>query len=104
MSELELSTVLISIVVAIAITEILTAWSRMIRLRRCVKPYRVQMGWSALVVLLCPDLATADHETAEECFYGEFARTVGLGTAAGGDARGVARKGRVPVTVTADWR
>lgn len=117
MSEFEFSTVLVSIVVAIAITEILATWGRMIRLRRRVKPYWVHVGWMALVLLLaiqfwwslwelrewpdwnffqflfllmpfltlvvlaflmCPDLATADYETAEEYFYRNSSWTFGL--------------------------
>jgi hypothetical protein len=51
-SRFEFSTVLVSIVIAIAITEILATWGRMIRQRRVVRPYWVHIGWMALVLLL----------------------------------------------------
>jgi hypothetical protein len=44
--------VLVSIVIAIAVTEILATWGRMIRLRGTVRPYWVHVGWMAVVLLL----------------------------------------------------
>lgn len=52
MSQFEFSTVLVSIMIAIAVTEILATWGRIIRLRRTVRPYWVHVGWMALVLLL----------------------------------------------------
>ena len=52
MSEFEFSTVVVSIVLAIAIARILATWGSMIRLRHRVRPYWVHAGWSALILLL----------------------------------------------------
>lgn len=52
MSQFEFSTVLVSIVIAIAITEILATWGRIIRMRGRIRPYWVHLGWMALVLLL----------------------------------------------------
>ena len=52
MSEFEFSTVLVSVVLAIAIAEILATWGRMIRRRQHVRPYWVHVGWMALMLLL----------------------------------------------------
>ena len=52
MSQFEFSIVIVSIVIAIAITEVLATWGRMIRYRRRVRPYWVHVGWMALVLLL----------------------------------------------------
>jgi hypothetical protein len=52
LSQFEFSIVIASIVIAIAITEILATWGRMIRHRRRFRPYWVHIGWMALVLLL----------------------------------------------------
>jgi len=51
-SRFELSSVLVSIILAAAITEILRSWGQMIRHRRAVRPYWVHVGWMALILLL----------------------------------------------------
>jgi hypothetical protein len=51
-SQFELSIVIASIIIAIAISEILATWGRMIRYRRRLRPYWVRFGWMALVLLL----------------------------------------------------
>lgn len=52
MSRFEFSTVLLSIVIAIAVTEILATWGRIIRLRRTSRPYWVHIGWMAVLLLM----------------------------------------------------
>jgi hypothetical protein len=51
-SQFEFSIVIASIIIAIAITEILATWGRMIRYRRRFRTYWVHLGWMALVLLL----------------------------------------------------
>jgi ABC-type sulfate transport system permease component len=41
-----------SIVVAYAMSEVLSGFGQMIRMRDRVRPYPLQLGWSVLVVLL----------------------------------------------------
>jgi len=51
LSQFEFSIVLVSIVIAIAISEVLATWGRMIRYRNRIRPYWVHVGWMALVLL-----------------------------------------------------
>lgn len=52
MSRFEYLSVLMSIVVAFAMSEVLSGWGRLIRTRDRVRPYPLQLGWSVLTVLL----------------------------------------------------
>lgn len=52
MSQFEFSIVIVSIVIAIAISEVLATWGRMIRYRKRIRPYWVHIGWMALMLLL----------------------------------------------------
>jgi hypothetical protein len=51
-SQFEFSIVILSIVIAISISEVLATWGRMIRYRRRIRPYWVHVGWMALMLLL----------------------------------------------------
>lgn len=52
MSQFEFSIVVVSIVIAMAISEVLATLGRMIRYRGRIRPYWVHVGWMALVLLL----------------------------------------------------
>lgn len=52
MSRFEYLSVLLSIVIAYAMSEALSGWGQMIRMRDRVRPYLVHLGWSVLSVLL----------------------------------------------------
>lgn len=52
MSQYEYLSVLLSIVIAYALSEVLSGWGQMIRMRDRVRPYPVHLGWSVLSVLL----------------------------------------------------
>lgn len=52
MSRFEYLSVLMSIVIAYAMSEALSGWGQMIRLRDRVRPYPLHLGWSILSVLL----------------------------------------------------
>lgn len=52
MSRFEYLSVLVSIVIAYAMSEALSGWGQMIRVRDRVRPYPVHLGWSILSVLL----------------------------------------------------
>jgi len=51
-SRFEYLSVLMSIVIAFAMSEALSGWGQMIRLRDRVRPYPLHVGWSVLSVLL----------------------------------------------------
>jgi hypothetical protein len=51
-SRFEYLSVLVSIVIAYAMSEALSGWGQMIRVRDRVRPYPLHMGWSILSVLL----------------------------------------------------
>jgi hypothetical protein len=71
MSQFEYLAVLLSIVVAFAISEILSGWGRLIRRRARIRPYWLLTSWSAiaLVVMILFWWSAWDYRTSSWTFF-----------------------------------
>ncbi len=52
MTQFEFLTVIISIVLAFGISDILSSWGEQIRLRRKIRPYRLHLAWTVLLLVI----------------------------------------------------
>ena len=51
MTQFEFLAVIISIVIAFGISDILSSWGEQIRLRSSIRPYRLHLAWTVLLLL-----------------------------------------------------
>ena len=58
MTQFEFLAVIISIVIAFGISDILSSWGEQIRLRSSIRPYRLHLAWTVLLLLAMIDLFT----------------------------------------------